>query len=72
MDLPPGFTMASDVGKVYKLNKTLYGLKQSPRAWFGKFSQSFDTPIEQNHKLGDDRVDQVPTNNERYQRLVGR
>uniref|UniRef100_A0A2N9FE13 Reverse transcriptase Ty1/copia-type domain-containing protein n=1 Tax=Fagus sylvatica TaxID=28930 RepID=A0A2N9FE13_FAGSY len=32
MDLPPGFTMASDVGK--------------------------------NHKLGDDRVNQVPTNNE--------
>jgi hypothetical protein len=40
MDLPPGFTTASDVGKVCKLNKSLYGLKQSPRAWFGKFSQS--------------------------------
>jgi hypothetical protein len=34
--------------------------------------QPIDTPIEQNHKLGDDRVDQVPTNKERYQRLVGR
>jgi hypothetical protein len=172
MDLPPGFTTVFDVGKVCKLNKSLYGLKQSPRAWFGKFSQSMknygfkqsqadhtlflkcdrgkltalilyvddmivtgndeegirrlrdylakefemkdlgalryflsievarsrhgiflsqrkyvldlltetgmlacqpiDTPIEQNHKLGDDRVDQVPTNKERYQRLVGR
>jgi hypothetical protein len=40
MDLPPSFTTASDVGKVCKLNKSLYGLKQSPRAWFGKFSQS--------------------------------
>ena len=40
MDLPPGFTMASDVGKVCKLKKSLYGLKQFPRAWFGKFSQS--------------------------------
>jgi hypothetical protein len=172
MDLLPGFTTASDVRKVCKLNKSLYGLKQSPRAWFGKFSQSMknygfkqsqadhtlflkcdrgkltalivyiddmvvtgndeegirrlrdylakefemkdlgalryflgievarsrhgiflsqrkyvldlltetgmlalqpiDTPIEQNHKLGDDRVDQVPTNKERYQRLVRR
>jgi hypothetical protein len=172
MDLPPGFTTASDVGKVCKLNKSLYGLKQSPRAWFGKFSQSMknygfkqsqadhtlflkcdkgkltalivyvddmvvtgndeegirrlrdylakefemkdlgalryflgievarsrhgiflsqqkyvldlltetgmlacqpiDIPIEQSHKLGDNRVNQVPTNKERYQRLVGR
>jgi hypothetical protein len=32
MDLLPGFTTASDVGKVCKLNKCLYGLKQSPQA----------------------------------------
>uniref|UniRef100_A0A2N9GH34 DUF659 domain-containing protein n=1 Tax=Fagus sylvatica TaxID=28930 RepID=A0A2N9GH34_FAGSY len=34
--------------------------------------QPIDIPIEQNHKLGDDHVDQVSTNKERYQRLVGR
>ena len=27
MDLPLGFTTASDFGKVCKLNKSLYGLK---------------------------------------------
>ncbi|CAL2257550.1 unnamed protein product [Prunus armeniaca] len=86
----------------------LYGLKQSPRAWFGKFTiamkkfgvevtrskhglflsqrkyvmdlladtgmldcKPVDTPIVENHKLGV-YMDQVPTNKERYQRLVGR
>lgn len=26
-------------GKIYKLKKSLYGLKQSPRAWLGRFGQ---------------------------------
>lgn len=38
MDPPPGFE--EDYGnKVCKLKKSLYGLKQSPRAWFERFTQ---------------------------------
>ena len=33
MDLPPGFD--ADHGKVCRLRKSLYVLKQSQRAWFG-------------------------------------
>ena len=36
MDLPP---WTKCVGKVCKLNKALYRVKQSPRAWFRKFSK---------------------------------
>ena len=41
MDLPPG-CMIQEVHcrKVCKLKKSLYGLKQSPRAWFGRFTKS--------------------------------
>ncbi|CAL9017436.1 unnamed protein product [Prunus brigantina] len=101
MDLPPGILVTSKEGVVCKLRKSLYGLKQSPRAWFGRFAASMkkfgyvqsnsdhslflkrhketgmldckpiDTPSEQNHKLGL-YPDQVPTDKERYQRLVGK
>lgn len=37
MDTPPGYT-ASSKEVVCKLQRALYGLKQSPRAWFGRFS----------------------------------
>ena len=41
MDLPPG-CMIQEVHcrKVCKLKKSLYELKQSPRAWFGRFTKS--------------------------------
>ncbi|GKD38632.1 cysteine-rich receptor-like protein kinase 8, partial [Tanacetum coccineum] len=40
MEQPPGFVAQGESGRVFKLKKTLYGLKQSPRAWFGKFSNA--------------------------------
>ncbi|XP_057495256.1 retrovirus-related Pol polyprotein from transposon TNT 1-94 isoform X3 [Actinidia eriantha] len=40
MSIPPGFEDPKIVGKVCKLKKSLYGLKQSPRAWFERFTQA--------------------------------
>lgn len=40
MHLPPGFEETLRKEKVCNLNKLLYGLKQSPRAWFEKFTKS--------------------------------
>ncbi|CAL8993466.1 unnamed protein product, partial [Prunus brigantina] len=40
MDPPPGILVTSKEGMVCKLRKSLYGLKQSPRAWFGRFAAS--------------------------------
>lgn len=39
MDPPPGFDEHFG-SKLCKLKKSLYGLKQSPRAWFERFTQS--------------------------------
>ena len=42
MEQPSGFVAQGEIGKVCRLWKSLYGLKQSPRAWFGKFSQAVE------------------------------
>ena len=40
MDLPPDFYMhLKGKKKVFKLKKSLYGLKNSPWAWFGRFTK---------------------------------
>ena len=39
MELPPGCNQQTkDNKQVCRLRKSLYGLKQSPRAWFGRFT----------------------------------
>ncbi|KAJ0440582.1 putative RNA-directed DNA polymerase [Helianthus annuus] len=40
MEAPPGFSKEFKKNEVCRLKKTLYGLKQSPRAWFGKFTMA--------------------------------
>ena len=40
MEIPPGFGTSETTGKVCKLRKSIYGLKQSPRAWFDRFRQA--------------------------------
>ena len=37
---PPGLEDTIESGKVFKLNKAIYGLKQSPRAWYHKLSNT--------------------------------
>ena len=37
---PPGFSEDFKKDEVCKLKKSLYGLKQSPRAWFGRFTMA--------------------------------
>ncbi|KAJ9542871.1 hypothetical protein OSB04_029377 [Centaurea solstitialis] len=38
VEQPPGFIIKEEASKVCRLRRFLYGLKQSPRAWFGCFS----------------------------------
>jgi len=39
MEVPSGYTGQIKAHTFYKLRKTLYGFKESPRAWFGKFTK---------------------------------
>ena len=39
ISIPPGFEGKMMENKVCRLRKVLYGLKQSPRAWFGSFAR---------------------------------
>ena len=38
MEQSPGFVAQGECGLVCRLRRSLYGLKQSPLAWFGRFS----------------------------------
>ncbi|KAK4270798.1 hypothetical protein QN277_019568 [Acacia crassicarpa] len=40
MEVPLGLRSSDNSSKVCKLYKSLYGLKQSPRAWFGRFTRA--------------------------------
>ena len=43
MEQPPRFVARGEIGKVCHLLKSLYGLKHSHHAWFGKFNQVVET-----------------------------
>ena len=38
MEIPPGFPSSDDESKVCRINRALYGLKQSPRAWYDRIT----------------------------------
>src|SRR4051812_23332592 len=40
MEMPPGFSTQQTAGKVCRLKKSLYGQKQSLRAWFDRFRRA--------------------------------
>ena len=39
MEQPLGFVAQEESRNVCRMHKAIYGLKQSPRTWFGKFSE---------------------------------
>nr|GFC74667.1 putative reverse transcriptase, RNA-dependent DNA polymerase [Tanacetum cinerariifolium] len=56
MEALPGFLEHFKPGEACRLKKSLYGLKQSPRAWFGRFTLAMKR----------NRDDQLQTNRHPY------
>ncbi|KAG8493852.1 hypothetical protein CXB51_011146 [Gossypium anomalum] len=63
--LPEGFEVPGEEHKVYKLKKTLYGLKQTPRAWYDRidaylsrlgFTKSISEPTLYVKKAGEETL----------------
>ena len=42
MKQPPGVVAQGGIRKVCRLRKSLYALKQNPRAWCGKFNPAIE------------------------------
>lgn len=40
MEQPPGFLVHGENGHVCCLRESLYGVKRSPRSWFGRFNET--------------------------------
>jgi Reverse transcriptase (RNA-dependent DNA polymerase) len=40
IEISPGFDTNQTTSKVCRLKKSIYGLKQSPRAWFDRFRKA--------------------------------
>ena len=40
MKISPGYSDIQNTNQVYRSRNALYGLKQSSRAWFGRFSRA--------------------------------
>ena len=51
MEHPPGFVAQGERDRVCRLRKSLYGLKQSPCAWFDKSSEVIEKFGMQNNKF---------------------
>ena len=45
MEQPPKLVVQGEFGLVCRLHRSLYGLKQSPRAWFGHFSSMYKSSV---------------------------
>ena len=52
MEQPPEFIAQEEKERVCRLRKSLYGLKQCPHAWFGKFIQAVEEFDMQKSKSG--------------------